>query len=59
MTNGGEFDIVSKLGDSKKRSTFQHTEGVGMPIFFLNKVAREKHRIILDEDRGTIMHLPS
>ena len=32
---------------------------VGMPIVSLHKVAREQHRIILEDDHGTIIHKPS
>ena len=37
-----------------KLVTFQNTK-VGMPIFSLNGMAKQKNRIILDEDFGTIV----
>ena len=59
MANEGEFPVPFKLGNSMKRSTFQNLPGVGMPIVYLKQVAREKHRIILEDDHGTIIHKPS
>ena len=41
-----------------RKSTFQNAP-VGLPIFSLNQVARDKHRVILGEDKGVIVHKPS
>ena len=58
IANEGEFDVKFLLGETLKQSTFQNAQ-VGMPIFSLNKVAREQHRITLEDDHGTILHKPS
>lgn len=59
IKNGGEFDIVFRSPDgAMRRTTFQHAE-VGLPIFSLNQVARDNHRVILDDDAGVIIHKPS
>ena len=58
IANGGEFEVVFKLGNTDKKSVFQNAP-VGMPIFSLNKIAREKHRITLEDDHGAILHKPA
>ena len=63
IANKGEFDVAYRLCSDKKEyhtkvATFQNAE-VGMPIFSLNGLAKEKHRIILDEDAGLLIHKPT
>ena len=41
-----------------RKTTFQHAE-VGLPIFSLNQVTRDKSKVILDEDSAVIIHKPS
>ena len=41
-----------------RRTTFQNAE-VGLPIVSLNQVARDNHRVILDDDAGVIIHKPT
>ena len=56
--NGGEFEVQVKLGNALNKSIFQNAP-VGMQIFSRNKIAREKHRITLEDDHGTILHKPT
>ena len=56
IKNNGEYDIVFRAPDgSMRKTTFQNAD-VGLPIFSLNQVARDNHRVILDDDRGVLIH---
>ena len=59
MANEGEFTVPFRSGNTQRKSSLQNLPGVGMPIFSRNQIAREKHRIILEDDDGTIIHKPS
>ena len=41
-----------------RKTTFQNAE-VGLPIFSIGQVAKDKHRVIFDEDEGVIVHKPT
>ena len=41
-----------------RKTTLQNAQ-VGLPIFSLHQVAKDNHRVILDEDAGVIIHKPS
>ena len=58
IVNESEFGVPVLLGKSLRKSTFQNAQ-VGMPIFSLDNIAREQHRITLEDDHGTILHEPS
>ena len=59
IKNAGEFDVVFKDPNGNVRKTTFQNAPVGLPIFSLNQVAKDRHRVILDEDKGVLIHKPS
>ena len=59
LANKGEFDIKWRAPDGKERvTTFQNAE-VGLPIFSVSHVARDKHRVVFEDDGGHVVHKPT
>ena len=63
IANKGEFDIVySQLSSDAvsvmNSATFQNAD-VGMPIFSVNHITKDKHEVTFREHDGYILHVPS
>ena len=59
LDNKGELDVIFKdPHDNMRSSTFQNAE-VGMPIFSISRLTKEKHEVTVREHDGYILHVPN
>ena len=59
IENRGEFDIKWRATDDRMRVTTFQNARVGMPIFSVSNIAKDKHRVVFEDDGGHVLHEPS
>ena len=59
IPNRGEFDIHWRAEDEVSRMVTFPNAGVGMPIFAMSNVARDKNQVVFEDDGGYALHTPT